>query len=181
MFFRALPQPVILDTPMISLTEPPSTESSSTTVLASPLRLSKRCEYGIKAAVHLAQSDTARYTQSRQIAVAERLPAKFLESILLALKSASILESKVGAGGGYRLSRDPRNVSIPELIIALEPPSASAASNGVRAPDPFAPIPNGQVAINDLHRRLDCAFTTAVGSLTLYDLAELAVPQQATC
>ena len=54
----------------------------------------------------------------------ERIPRKFLESILLDLKRKGILRSKKGKGGGYLLSRAPAEVSIGELVRALDGPLA---------------------------------------------------------
>lgn len=134
------------------------------------MRLSKRCEYGLKAAVRLAHRHGNGFLQSREIADSEELPAKFLESILLALRSASILESKVGAGGGYRLSRPPEQVAIRELIEALETTGESS---------PVADPPNpaqttGGAAMDLLNQRLDDAIEEAVGSLTLASLVSMA-------
>lgn len=169
---------------MVSLTDPTTEQTQRALDTTCPLRLSKRCEYGIKAAAHLAHRQTRGYTQSREIAAAEGLPAKFLESILLALKSGSFLESKVGAGGGYKLAKDPRTILVTELIEALEP-GESTGTNGNRAEalpetNGNAPCPpsadlelpaEGQQAINLLNRRLDEVFDSALGSMTLFDLA----------
>lgn len=153
------------------------------------MRLSKRCEYGIKAAVHLAQRHGAGYTQSREIAEAEALPAKFLESILLALRSASYLESKVGAGGGYRLARAPEQIRVIELITLLDP----SEPNGARADAPANSVDArqamrteaaqeragattlcGQTAMDVINSRLDDAILRALGELDLGTLATLA-------
>ena len=53
------------------------------------LRLSKRTEYGLRAIVQLARLWPRQYVQSRDLAVQENLPNKFLESILLALRRAT--------------------------------------------------------------------------------------------
>lgn len=58
--------------------------------------------------------------QSKDLAEQEELPNKFLESILLALRRGGFLESKVGSGGGYRLSRPPREICIGDIIRRLE-------------------------------------------------------------
>lgn len=128
------------------------------------MRLSKRCEYGIKAVVRLAQARSTGYVQSRELAEAEALPAKFLESILLALRSAGILDSKVGAGGGYRLAKPAESVRVADLILALEPPQEASAEE--RGP----PTRAGQWAVDHLHSKMDTAFESSVGSLTLSGL-----------
>jgi len=84
------------------------------------LRLSKRTEYGLRAVVQLARLEPRTYIQSKDLVAREDLPNKFLESILLALRRGNFLESKVGSGGGYRLSRPPKDISVGELIRRLE-------------------------------------------------------------
>ncbi|PJF37527.1 MAG: transcriptional regulator, partial [Phototrophicales bacterium] len=51
-----------------------------------------------------------------QIAEAQNIPQKFLESILLDLKNAGILNSKKGKGGGYYLMRDPQEVNMADVM-----------------------------------------------------------------
>lgn len=162
---------------MVSLTG--SSDPRHSHALCRPMRLSKRCEYGIKAAVQLAQRHGAGYTQSREIATAETLPAKFLESILLALRSASILESKVGAGGGYRLARAPQSILVTDLIAALDKSEDdSARANGVGVSEDVPA--SGQRAIDQLNLRLDRAYIEALGSLSLFDIARDIARESAT-
>lgn len=140
------------------------------------MRLSKRSEYGLKAAVRLGRRYGSGYVQARDIAMAEMLPAKFLESILLALRAGGMLESKVGSGGGYRLARPPEQINVWEVVEALEPPDATVNSlppNGHHAmADGSATA--GRHAMSVLHERIEEAFDEAVGSLTLAELVALA-------
>jgi len=135
------------------------------------MRLSKRTEYGIKAAIHLTALTPHRFLQSREIAAAEHLPAKFLESILLALRSAGLLESKVGSGGGYRLARDPAAITIAEIVSALEPGAESDEPEPIDSP--------GAVGLATINQRLDAALETALGAFHLAQLAAIAEPAAA--
>ena len=77
------------------------------------MRLSKRAEYGLRAVVQLAKLEPHKYVQTHELATGqEKLPSKFLESVLLALRRGGFLESKIGSKGGYRLSRHPRDISV---------------------------------------------------------------------
>lgn len=67
------------------------------------MRLSKRCQYGLKAAARLASRHGDGYVQSREVAEAEALPAKFLESILLAMRSAGLLSPRSAWAAGTAL------------------------------------------------------------------------------
>src|SRR6476619_50026 len=86
----------------------------------SPVKLSKRTEYGLRAVVQLARLAPRTYVQAKDLAKQEQLPSKWLEAILLALRRGNFLESKVGSGGGYRLSRSPREIRVGDLIRRLE-------------------------------------------------------------
>lgn len=134
------------------------------------MKLSKRTEYGIKAAVRLSQPKGPGYTQSREIAEAEGLPAKFLESILLALRSAGILESKVGAGGGYRLAKPASTIRVSDLITALDRTDPESVDGTLRM-NGYRP---GQAAIEVLNERLTASISDSIGSLSLSDLCALA-------
>ena len=133
------------------------------------MRLSKRTEYGIMATARLA--DRARsgpgYLQSREIAENEQLPGKFLESILLALKSAGILESKVGAGGGYRLVRSAEELTLAEIVTVLETSSAKA-DEAEQAPTDTV----GRQTLNLVNDRIDEAFQSKIGSMTVAAILE---------
>jgi len=132
------------------------------------MKLSKRCEYGLKAAVSLAAHFGRGYLQSREIAESEGLPAKFLESILLALRSAGLLESKVGAGGGYRLSRTPDAIMVADIISALEGGDPDIALSKEHAQTP------AYWAMRMLEERIESALDEAFGSLSIRDLLGLA-------
>lgn len=68
----------------------------------------------------------------------ERIPHKFLENILLSLKNNGLLVSKKGKGGGYFLSRDPKEISLGVIIRFLEGPLApvSCVSQSAYRPCP---------------------------------------------
>lgn len=91
------------------------------------MRLSKRGEYGLRAAIHMAlvQQDVPEAVLSiRDIAQAERIPVKFLEQILLTLKNAGILRSKAGVGGGYSLARPADQITLGQIFRTLDGPVA---------------------------------------------------------
>lgn len=130
------------------------------------MRFSKRCQYGIKAAVFLSRQAGKGYCQSREIALAENLPSKFLESILLTLRASGVLVSKVGAGGGYRLSEHPAQMPVRRIFEALE-----NHENGV---DELESDPtDGSLAVRVLDERMRQAHQEAIGSLTLEELVRL--------
>jgi Rrf2 family protein len=130
------------------------------------LRLSKRTEYGLRAVVQLARLWPRHFVQSRDLAQQEQLPNKFLESILLALRRGGFLESKVGSGGGYRLSRAPRDINVGDLIRRLE--GRLTINEGA----PTAELSPGEVAVRLLNQKLTQATDDALDAMTLEQLVE---------
>jgi Rrf2 family cysteine metabolism transcriptional repressor len=131
------------------------------------VRLSKRTEYGLRAVVQLARLWPRGFVQSRDLSQQEGLPNKFLEAILLALRRGGFLESKVGSGGGYRLSREPRDIRVGDLIRRLEGRLTVKESNGSaqeRSP--------GQMAVHLLNERLTDAMDEVLDKMTLEELVE---------
>lgn len=62
--------------------------------------------------------------QIKEISQHEQIPAKFLEQILLALKNAGLLHSKMGVGGGYHLAKPPSEISLGSIVRVLDGPLA---------------------------------------------------------
>jgi len=91
------------------------------------MRLSKRGEYGLRAMISLAQAQKDSPTgmvQIKEISAREQIPTKFLEQILLALKNAGLLHSKMGVGGGYYLARAPKEITLGQIFRTLDGPLA---------------------------------------------------------
>lgn len=91
------------------------------------MRLSKRGEYGLRAMINLAnaQKDSpGSMVQIKDISAQEKIPTKYLEQILLALKNAGLLNSKMGIGGGYYLAKTPEQINLGQIIRVLDGPLA---------------------------------------------------------
>jgi Rrf2 family protein len=122
----------------------------------------------MRAVVRLAQLDANTYVQSRDLAEQEDLPNKFLESILLALRRGGFLESKVGSGGGYRLSRKARQISVGDLIRRLEGRLTIQEKHDM----PVSEMSGGKAAVRLLNQRLTEAIDKVLDQLTLEQLVE---------
>jgi Rrf2 family transcriptional regulator, cysteine metabolism repressor len=133
------------------------------------VKLSKRTEYGLRAVVRLTQLWPHKYIQSKDLSQEENLPAKFLEAILLALRHGGFLESKVGSGGGYRLSRSPRDMRVGEIIRRLE---GRLTLMDLGEPAEGSP---GEVAVHLINARLTQATDEVLDKLTVEELAEQAM------
>lgn len=87
--------------------------------------ISKKCKYAIKALLYLAdnQSDD-RSIFSTEIAEKEKIPQKFLETILREMRNFQLLQSKRGKFGGYRLLRKPSEIKLADLMRMMDGPIA---------------------------------------------------------
>jgi len=92
------------------------------------MRLSKRGEYGLRAMITLAEStsrgDPPVMMQIKEISQREQISSKFLEPILLTLKNAGLLHSKMGVGGGYYLARSAGEITLGQIFRVLDGPVA---------------------------------------------------------
>lgn len=85
--------------------------------------MSTRGDYASRALLSLAlHRDDPRPTSVRDIAERTALPQPYLEQILLALKGAGLVRSKRGVGGGYVLARDPSEITLGQIVSAVDGP-----------------------------------------------------------
>ena len=88
------------------------------------MKLSKRGEYGLRAMVDLASHPAGVVVPMKDIAQREQIPVKFLEQILLTLRNAGLLRSRMGVGGGYLLAKAPSEITLGQIIRILDGPLA---------------------------------------------------------
>ncbi|HVM10050.1 MAG TPA: Rrf2 family transcriptional regulator [Acidimicrobiales bacterium] len=87
------------------------------------MKVSTRGDYASRALLSLAlHVDESGPTSVRDIAERTGLPQPYLEQILLALKGAGLVRSKRGVGGGYVLARDPADITLGQIVSAVDGP-----------------------------------------------------------
>ncbi|MGH9154607.1 MAG: RrF2 family transcriptional regulator [Acidimicrobiales bacterium] len=87
------------------------------------MRVSTRGDYASRALLSLAlRAEPGSPTSVRDIAERTGLPQPYLEQILLALKGAGLVRSKRGVGGGYVLARDPGDITLGQIVSAVDGP-----------------------------------------------------------
>ncbi len=86
------------------------------------MRFSTRTEYGVRAMLDLAERSGLGPVQSHDIASRQAIPEPYLNQILTLLRKAGLIESRRGPGGGHLLARPAREVTLAELVEALEGP-----------------------------------------------------------
>ncbi|MCI0414536.1 Rrf2 family transcriptional regulator [bacterium] len=86
--------------------------------------ITRKTKYALSALVHLARKAQDGPVLISRLAKEERIPKKFLESILLELKRRGILQSKRGKGGGYSLNRPAELIRLGQVIRLMDGPLA---------------------------------------------------------
>jgi Rrf2 family protein len=90
------------------------------------VKVSTRGDYASRALLSLAlHGDAQAPTSVRDIAERTGLPQPYLEQILLALKGAGLVRSKRGVGGGYVLARQPEEITLAQIVSAVDGPIAA--------------------------------------------------------
>ena len=88
------------------------------------VKVTAKAEYAVRAMLELATTDES-LLKGERIARGQSIPLKFLENILVDLRHAGLVHAQRGAEGGYRLARDPEEITVGEVIRAVEGPLAS--------------------------------------------------------
>ncbi len=135
------------------------------------MKLSLKATYGILASVELVLHNGHAPVSARAIAQRQDIPPRFLEQVLHGLKRAGVIASHRGAQGGYALSRKPADVSLAEIIQALDGPidSERRQSPGSHVPETRS---RRESVLLPVVEQLQEAELTVLRSVTLADLAE---------
>jgi Rrf2 family protein len=91
------------------------------------VRVSAKTDYALRAALELAAAADEKPVKGERIATAQAIPLRFLENILMQLRHAGLVESRRGADGGYRLARPPADVTLADVIRAIDGPLAGVS------------------------------------------------------
>jgi Rrf2 family protein len=83
------------------------------------MRLSARADYALRAAIELAAAQDGHVT-AEQLALAQNIPGKFLETILTPLRRSNIVRSKRGPDGGFSLARPASEISLADIIRSVD-------------------------------------------------------------
>jgi Rrf2 family protein len=117
------------------------------------MRLTRAASYALHAMTHIASAKDDKPTPSHAIAKAHRIPERFLLKVLKPLVGAGLLVSVKGPRGGYRLAKPARQITVLQIIEAVEGPI-----RGINAFHSGGPI-------NSVERKLDAICTQAAQQL----------------
>ena len=94
------------------------------------MRISAKTDYALRAVVELAAAGGDGTTvKGERLASAQGIPLRFLENILLELRHAGFVESRRGADGGYRLARPAAEITLADVIRAIDGPLAGVTGD----------------------------------------------------
>ena len=136
-------------------------------------KLPLKVTYAIVAALELALNQDSAPVQAKLIAQRQGIPARFIEQILQALKQAGIVSSLRGAQGGYSLNHEPVHISLADIVLAMNGPSASPAAslNGSSNGHPEArKIP--ETLLSGIWQKIQAAELAILSSVSLQTLLE---------
>jgi len=92
-----------------------------------PMRISMRTDYGVRAVVELAQHYGKGPVQSKDIALRQGIPEAYLDQLLAVLRKAGLVYSTRGPQGGHVLARPPAEMTLGQVVAALEGTQAPVA------------------------------------------------------
>jgi Rrf2 family protein len=137
------------------------------------VKVSTRGDYASRALLSLAlHQDSSVPTSVRDIAERTGLPQPYLEQILLALKGAGLVRSKRGVGGGYVLARDSSEITLSEIVSAVDGPIV--AGDFGRPHENGACEHEGQCVLLSVWSEVGEHMREHLGSFTLADMVDRA-------
>ncbi len=137
------------------------------------MRISAKADYAVRAAVELAAAgDEDRPVKAERIATAQGIPLNFLENILSELRHAGIVRSQRGAEGGFKLAKPAGEITVADVIRAVEGPLASVRG----APPEDAAYDGAAAALPRVWIAVRANLRAVVEHVTLADVAAGRIP-----
>jgi Rrf2 family protein len=136
------------------------------------VRVSAKADYAVRAAVELAAAADEGPIKGERLAEAQDIPLQFLEHILLELKHNGIVRARRGAKGGYWLAREPDDVTVAEVVRAVEGPIAHVQS----APPESITYRGSAIHLQEVWIAVRASLRSVLESVTLADLVSGDLP-----
>lgn len=128
----------------------------------------------MRAAAELAAAAGQRPLKRDQISAAQKIPNKFLETIMLELKHAGIVKSTRGADGGYSLARPATEISVADVIRAVDGPLANVRGERVETVE----YEGHAKALRDVWVAVRASLRRVLETTTLQDLVDDHLPER---
>jgi Rrf2 family protein len=136
------------------------------------MRVSAKADYAVRAAAELAAAGDDGPVKGEKLAEAQDIPLQFLEHILLELKHAGIVRARRGAKGGYWLARPAEEVTIADVVRAVEGPIAHVQS----APPESIEYRGNAEHLQEVWIAVRASLRTVLEHVTLADLVSGQLP-----
>src|ERR1700730_13418482 len=136
------------------------------------MRISAKADYAVRAVVELAAGDDDKPVKAERLATAQQIPLNFLENILGELRHAGIVRSHRGAEGGFRLAKPADQLTIADVIRAVEGPLASVRGG----PPEEASYPGASEALPKVWIAVRANLRQVVEHVTVADVAAGKLP-----
>ena len=137
------------------------------------MRVSAKSEYAMLAAIDLAAASEGEVRKGADIAARQKVPIKFLEVILGDMRKAGLVQSQRGPDGGYRLTREPSQISVADVMRAVDGPLADVHGN---RPENLA-YTGGAEPLARVWLALRSSIRAVLQEVSLADLVEDEIPE----
>ena len=131
--------------------------------------VSTKGRYALRVMVYFVQHDTGSYIPLKEIAEAEGISQKYLESIMTVLSKAGFVDAVHGKGGGYRLNREPKEYTVGSILKLTE---GNLAAVSCTSQGPAACSRSTCCQTKPMWDRLDAMIDSFFEGITLADLLE---------
>ena len=133
------------------------------------LRLTKQTDYGIVLLTYIGNKPIDTAWTARGLADITGIPPAMVGKILKILTRSELLISQRGAQGGYRLARDPKQISVGDIVLSLDGPPALTDCLSAQNYDCIV----DSCSLQPSWRRINNAIHDALNEITLHEMAEL--------
>jgi Rrf2 family protein len=138
------------------------------------MRITAKADYAVRAALELAASEDGEPVKGEALAEAQAIPLQFLEHILLELKHARLIRTKRGVRGGYWLARPAEEITVADVIRAVEGPLANIQDSAPEDTD----YPGHAEHLRDVWIAVRANLRAVLEHVTLGDLAAGQLPNE---
>lgn len=136
------------------------------------MRISAKTDYAIRAAAELAAAPEGQWVKTEGVSNAQDIPLPFLLNILAELRTAGLVKSRRGVDGGYQLARPAKELTVADIIRAVDGPLANIA--GSRPED--VEYSGAAAALRDTWVALRASMRSVLEGVSLADLASGTLP-----
>jgi Rrf2 family protein len=137
------------------------------------MRISAKADYAVRAAVEMAAAGDEP-VKGEAMAKAQEIPLQFLEHILLELKHARLVRARRGARGGYWLARPPEEITLANVIRAVEGPLANIQD---QAPEQTK-YPGSTEQLSEVWIAVRASLRRVLEHVTIADLRDGKIPDE---